>query len=385
MSKRRRTEERKPKPAAAPVVRASTTVATPWWMYGIRIWLVGMFAYTIKLTWPIWAERETPPLLPLVPMPAFEHFGILLVATALCFIVWPRAGLAANVLVGLAAMTADQTRMQPQIFSFWLLMLGTVPTATSQFLARNHLASLWFFSGFHKLLSPGYFSGVAPFLWSGLFSPAIRAAIPDYSQALAGGLAVVELVVGLAVFVPRLRKACAVIAVVLHLGVLWILHGNNDWNTSVWPWNLALAVAGPTFIATWRGTLRDDYRACGKPGFAMGVALFFSPLLFYVGKLDAYLSHCLYSANVPIATMVPAQVGTMPYQMNSQEGPYWDKLNAPQPPTHRNFELYFRAVAKPGDAMVVQDDRWWAEWADCHRYAWRRTDSSIERMPLPPP
>ena len=106
--------------------------------------------------------------------------------------------------------------------------------------------------------------------------------------------------------------------------------------------------------------------------------------MFYVGLLDPYLSHCLYSSNVPVATMYPAQVGSVPYPMNSQEGPYWRYLNVPQPPTHRNFELYFRAVAKPGDKMIVNDERAWAEWAGCNRYEWRRTDAGIDRAPIAP-
>jgi uncharacterized membrane protein YphA (DoxX/SURF4 family) len=342
-----------------------------------------MLATTLNLTWPLWGERETPPLLPLVPLPAFDDYGAVLIATAACFIFWPRTGLAAHVLVGLIAMIADQTRMQPQIFSFWLLMSATLPGDVPPLLGRSHLASLWFFSGFHKLLSPGYYRDVSSFLWSGLFPPAAVAALPDLSQALAASLAVVELLLGVAVFVPRWRRAAAVVAAMLHLGVLWILY-RQQWNTSVWPWNWALAVAGPALIASWKRSVGEERRACGRVGFAACVALFFSPLLFYIGSLDPYLCHCLYSSNVPVATMYPAQLGGTPYQMNGLEGPYWRNLNVPQPPTHRNFELYFRAVAKPGDRMIVVDPRAWAAWAGCDRYEWRRTDTGIDRRPVEP-
>lgn len=140
--------------AAVPAAPSTAEVRTAWQVHGLRIWLVVMIGATLQLTWPLWSERSTPPWLPLAPWPAFAHFGTMLAATAAATIFWPRAGFAAHVLVGLAAMTADQTRMQPQMFSFWLLMLGTLPFPVPQFLARCHLASLWFFSGFHKLLSP---------------------------------------------------------------------------------------------------------------------------------------------------------------------------------------------------------------------------------------
>ena len=81
-----------------------------------------MYAATLWVTHRLWIERAEPPLLPWIELPAFSGYGELLFATACLFVVWPRFGLVANVVVGLVAMTADQTRMQPQIFSFWLLM-----------------------------------------------------------------------------------------------------------------------------------------------------------------------------------------------------------------------------------------------------------------------
>jgi uncharacterized membrane protein YphA (DoxX/SURF4 family) len=354
-----------------------------WRTIALRIILAGALAATLQQTWPLWGPRSEPPLLPLVPWPESIPFGVLMIATATTFVVWPRAGLAAHVLVGLAAMTADQTRMQPQIFSLWLMMLGTVPTPTAQFVGRCHLASLWCFSGLHKLLSPGYYRDVAPFLWSGLFSAEMRASLPNGAVPTAAALAVVEMLLGLAVFVPRWRRTLAVVVVVLHVGILWILHRHNNWNTSVWPWNAALASVGAALIATWRRSLVDELRTCGRAGFAMGAALFFSPLLFYVGLLDPYLCHCLYSSNVPTAVMQPAAVGAKPYQMNALEGPYWQNVNAPQPPAHRIFEQYFRAVARSGDVMVVEDPRLWAVWTGYDRYAWRHLGTKIDRMPLP--
>jgi len=353
-------------------------------IYAMRVLLVAALIATLQQTWPLWSVRETPPLLSLVGATSFAGFGWLMACTAATFIVRPRVGLALHVAVSVAAMLVDQTRMQPQLFSFWLLMLGTLASPTAQFVSRCHLASLWTFSGIHKLLSAGYFRDVAPFLWTGIFSAEERAAMPDYSCAVAAALAIVEIVMGLVAFVPRWRRATVAAAVVVHVGVIWLLHRHGNWNTSVWPWNAALALVGGALIATWQGSLRDELRRCGTWGFAAALLLFFSPLLFYVGLLDAYLSHCLYSANVPVATMIPAAPSEPAYQMNSIEGPYWKNLNVPQPPAHRNFESYFRAVAKPGDRMLVEDRRAWAAWSRWDRYLWRHTGTTIDRVNLPP-
>ena len=386
MSKRRRSAApaKSSSPSAAtPAAPSTAEVRTAWQVHGLRIWLVVMIGATLQLTWPLWSERSTPPWLPLAPWPAFAHFGTMLAATAAATIFWPRAGFAAHVLVGLAAMTADQTRMQPQMFSFWLLMLGTLPFPVPQFLARCHLASLWVFSGFHKLLSPGYFDDVAPFLWQGIFPPASWPNMPDYSATVAATMACVEIALGIAICFPRCRRAAAVVVVLLHCGVVWLLQRHGNWNTSVWPWNLALAVVGATLVVTWKSTIPQERQKCGLPGFVAGVLLFFSPLLYYVGLLDAYLSHCLYSANVPTAVMIPSSAGQTTYRMNGIEGPYWTNVNAPQPPAHRIFEQYFREVARPGDRMIVEDPRIWAIWTGWDHYLWQHTGTTYERVRLP--
>jgi hypothetical protein len=89
----------------------------------LRIWLIAMFGATLWVTWPLWREHDSPPMLPLVELPAFQYFGVLMFTAYASAVFWPRAGLAASVLVGLTAMVADQARMQPTIFSLWLLML----------------------------------------------------------------------------------------------------------------------------------------------------------------------------------------------------------------------------------------------------------------------
>jgi uncharacterized membrane protein YphA (DoxX/SURF4 family) len=341
-----------------------------------------MLAATIVVTWPLWGDRLTPPRLPLVDL-HLPHMGVPLIATAAVFVIWPRVGIGLNVLVGVAAMVDDQTRMQPQLFSFWLLMLGTLPRAAPRWLARCHLSSLWFFSGFHKLLSSAYHRDVAPMLWRGAFP---ETAWPMLASGVSwfGMLSVIcEMGLGLAVWIPPLRRLAAIGGCLLHLSVVWMLHRNDNWNTSVWPWNLALAATAPALLATWRDTLVVERRICGKLAWAAGLALFVSPLLFYAGLLDAYLSHCLYSANVPTAIFFDSERRTA-YLTNGIDGPYWKNLNVPQPPAHRLFEAYFRAVAKPGDRMEIEDGRAVAAWTRTDHYAWLRTDIGIEHVTLPP-
>ena len=343
-----------------------------------------MFAVTWRVTEPLWRTHFDPPMLPLAPLPRFDEYGQVLVLTYALCLVWPRAALGVHIVVGLAAMTADQTRMQPQIFSFWLLMLGTWPQPTAQWLGRCHLGSLWLFSGLHKLLSPAYFQQVGPWMFHALFPADRWPSLIGYDKSLAAVVAVVELLLGIAVFVPSLRRATAVVAALVHAGILCILY-RLYWNTSVWAWNGALIAASLVFVGGRRASILDEQRSCRRAGFALGVVLYLSPMLYYAGLLDAYLSYCLYSANVPTATYYP--VRSVPYGqvVNGDGSSYWKNLNVPQPPTHRNFELFFRAVARPGDMLVVDDPRACARRFGYARYAWRYDGSRHERVPLPTP
>ncbi len=353
-------------------------------IFALRVWIAAMYAATLWVTHRLWIERAQPPLLPWIELPAFSGYGELLFATACLFVVWPRFGLVANVVVGLVAMTADQTRMQPQIFSFWLLMLGTWRAPSAQLLGRTHLASLWFFSGLHKLLSPEYFTAVGPWMWQGLFPLERWPDMPDYSRQLATVIASTELLLGLFIWWRRARPVVAGVAASLHVGIVGMLYSMNGWNTSVWGWNLALAATAIVFVGGWRTPLVEQLRICGSFASLAALLLFVSPMLFYVGTLDAYLCHCLYSANVPTAHFVPGPETHMPpYQLQGMEGPYWKNLNVPQPPTHRNFELYFRRVARKGDKLIVSDSRVWAIRSGWGHYAWEFGESGIQRIPLP--
>ncbi|MCE9606098.1 MAG: hypothetical protein K8U03_14470 [Planctomycetia bacterium] len=360
----------------------------PWVAYGLRLWIVAMFGWTIWVTRPLWTAHAVPPLLPLVELPSaiarFDYYGMALFAAVAASVAWPRVGWSAYVAIAAVSLVADQTRMQPQLFSFALLMLGTWRQPAARLLARSHLASLWFFSGLHKLLSPGYYEQVAPWLWEGIAPVADWPNLADYSGLFGSTIAAIEMGMGLAVWVPRLRKYVAALALMMHFGIVALLQHMNGWNTSVWGWNCAIAIVAFVLIGGWREPLRNDCRQCGMKGVVPAVILFLSPVLFYFGKLDAYLSHCLYSANVPTAIFYPAD-GESPYQMNGIEGPYWDALNVPQPPAHRVFEAYFRHVAKPGDTLSVADGRVWAKLSLNSSYHWRCDRNGVLRRELAPP
>ena len=347
-------------PASAPLPRWSSLIAPyrvaidnrP--MLAFRIVVVLCQAATFWITWPLWQARTSPPMLPAAPLPAFD-MGWLLFSSLALVLVAPLPGLVLQTLLLLYAALTDQTRMQPEVVSLLFLLWGTLPSPTAKTFARVHLLSMWMFAGFHKLLSPTFMTETAPWLFTGFpWDP------PPWLTAQAGVLiAGTELSVGLLSLIVRTRRVAAIVAFALHAGILLNLSplGLNR-NEAIWPWNVALALAGFALIAPWKESLLTSLRLSRPLARPLIVGLLIAPLGFYVGLVDAYLAHNLYSANTPRATVA------CPQECRADQDPYitWLALRVPPPPEHRVFEQYFARTCRPGDLLIIKDSREWFRW-----------------------
>lgn len=339
----------------------------------LRVTLVAGEAATVLVTWPLWQARSSPPNLPALPgLPALDA-GAVLLAALLVVLVAPRWGLPLHLLVLVAAMALDQLRIQPQLVSFALLLCATGPArgpagaadreagdGTGALVARCHLVALYLWAGLHKLLSAEYVDSAARF-WQRA-APGLG---PELARALALGAAVFEVGLALAVAWPASRRRAGWFAGAMHLVIFVSLsplgRGRNE---AVWPWNLALAVAAPLLLTTWRADWRTQL---ARPAAAaLALVLLLSPALYYIGRLDAYLAWCLYSNNVPVAVPVRSEqreqlaaAGATTLRLPDLNSTIRE-LHVPFPPAHRLFEQYFERVARPGDELHVHDPRGWA-------------------------
>ena len=247
-------------------------------------------------------------------------------------------------------MLLDQTRMQPWCISFALLMVGSLESPGAKLVGRAHLVATWFYAGLHKLLSPGYFHKVVPFLLAGLYDKAD----PTMFALLGGAAAAVEVTVAILAIVPRTRRWAAGLACAMHLTIALWLALRLGWNADVWPWNIVLALAALLLIWPWRTTLREDWRSCSRVARAAVLLIMISPIGFYFGLVDGLLAHCVYSANTPEAKIV------LPDGAEVNIDAVATSTNAPMPPAIRLYEEYFRQVGEPGELLVINDPRWWA-------------------------
>lgn len=353
-------------------------------------WLVaGCQFASLLLTWPLWQVRHAaslPPNLPIFDLELLDRlqvpFGQGLLLTLVMALLWPRVGSYCHAAVLLAAILFDQMRIQPEFISLAILLAGTVARRGPLLIARAHLISLWFWAGFHKLLSPEYLQTTGPDLVQGL--------LPDASTRVAAlmgiGAALAEMALGLAAVFPRTRRGVPLAAAALH-GLVLVTLVARGWNSAVWPWNLALAAAGYGFFAGWDEPLwpasaADEQHlqsaSNGQSSIPFNrpvrlwlcrvllVAWMFYPALFYLNLCDGYLAWCVYASNVPEA---------MIYDADAPEGDRlfdraYESLNVPFSPAVRLYRQHFCRRGAVDDRLEITDPRPLSRWRGRGERAW---------------
>jgi hypothetical protein len=296
---------------------------------------------TLRWTWDLWSNRSAPPNLPVVEMLSSVSWGPLLVVLCIATAVVPRwGGPAFGIALALACL-GDQMRLQPGVLSVAVLMIAPAFGEGGRAIARWHLCSLWLWAGLHKMLSPGW-------NWLGASFIAESLGQPGWRELIAVMVPLSELVLGITAMWSRLWKVTGVGAVLLHVGVLVSLSPIfGDWNSSVWPWNATVAVAAPLLFLAQREGAEFPTRAIK----AVAAVLLAYPALFYVGLVDAYISHNLYSANTASAKICGGGKCT------GAVFDTWDELNVPFPPEPRLFRQTFHIVCDHGDVLVITGKR----------------------------
>ena len=313
-----------------------------------RLWVCGTACLTILWTWRLWEVRADPPLLPLLDFLPRWSFAWPLLISLLSGIFLPRAGWAAFALVLGGAILADETRLQPQFFSFLVLLGGILPGVSgARLAARFYLASLWLYAGLHKLLSPAYLGEEGVRLFQGI-APGIPL---DWLPALAGAVALAEILLGLGALGERTRKPTAWAAFFFHAFAFLSLSplGRGE-NQSVWAWNLTLALAGFVYLYDWRDGPIVALRKEKLFWRAVSFLLLFYPLLYFGGLAHPHLAHCLYALNVPRAHLVrPAGESKTRIALTG----YLPELRSFLPPTPRAFRESFRRTCRPGEELEI--------------------------------
>jgi hypothetical protein len=207
----------------------------------------------------------------------------------------------------------DQTRLQPWVFQYWLLIVvlafGKTQAADEDAsrqtlsLVQISIAALYFWSGAQKL-NYTFAHETLPKLLAPLENlfPAVQ--IPFVFLGVT--IALIESLTGIGLLFRKTRRVAVCAAIATHLVILTLLVARN-YNHIVWIWNAALVAI--VLFAFWRSeiSLKPSIRTAGdwrekliKTIVAASVLL---PALSFFGFWDMFLSGALYSGNVEVAVI----------------------------------------------------------------------------------
>jgi uncharacterized membrane protein YphA (DoxX/SURF4 family) len=164
---------------------------------------------------------------------------------------------------------------------------------------RLLVASIYFWSGFQKM-NLIFVSEIFPWM----IEPFVKNWAPELKHwANATGFAVplLEAAMGISLLVPRLRKMAIGLALAMHSFILLCLGPlGQNWNTVVWPWNIAMALfVIILFVGTENKSLRAMFFTSRFVFHKIVLVLFaIMPLLSFFDLWDSYLSASLYSGNI---------------------------------------------------------------------------------------
>ena len=307
----------------------------------LRALLAFTQAAMVWATWPLWSTRDVPANLPIADALPRVPVGWLLLACCVLVVVRPPVGIVANAVVLALAVVLDQLRLQPEFVSIAVLLAATGPWRLSRMLGWGALSSLWLWAGIGKLLSTGF----APIAHSAMRNLGVGGLAGPAEWLIPLG----EIALGIGVLVPRTRRWAGWGGAALHLLAPFAFDLGTG--SPIFWWNLGLAAAAivllaldapapdtrPTLSVTWARVLL--------------VFLFAYPALAYLGAIDPYTGHHLYSGDVPTAVVCPADEA----QPCSDFGILATRgaLGVPIPPSTRIFRAWFLAGCTPGERLDI--------------------------------
>lgn len=307
--------------------------------HALRCAILAALLLGLLASWKLWLLPRSFPVLPLVPgFPQlnrpwdFTLLGLMLGACVASLRAYrPAIGFLLACMVVLYC--GDQNRGQPWFYLYAILLLLTLlPEAPALAAARLVITAVYFWAGVQKF-GPDYREAIIPYM----MQPVANWLPPGGAVAVKWGLLgapVVEVLMAIGLWMPRLRRAAIVIILVVHAVALLILGplGHNQ-NLVVWPWNLAMVAFVLILFPAVRlaGAWRDLRRSVAAVVITALVSLL--PVLSYFGCWDSYFSFALYSGNTAKSDLflVPALAQKLPEDLRRYAHPLNESVVAANP------------------------------------------------------
>jgi predicted DCC family thiol-disulfide oxidoreductase YuxK len=287
-----------------------------------KIILILVTFISFLLSYPLWlSERVYPqvplfPFLPAVPFP-FDYIVfivmLLLLLLSLVKLTSRRYLIVFSIIFAVYALF-DQSRLQPEFYQFVLMSVALSLYPWSDKSGRGRtvmihiccfiIASLYVYSGLQKA-NASFITQVFPWF----VEPVIRfLPIEMARNILLTGffIPVIETGIGIALFTKRFRRPAVIVAICMHLFILFSLgpFGHN-WNSVVWPWNIAMCCFA--FILFWGNksfTLSSVLSVRQPVSLLIVILCGILPFFSFFNLWDSYLSASLYSGNTQTAQLI---------------------------------------------------------------------------------
>lgn len=286
-------------------------------IFWLRTITVLGLASSLYLSVGLWVRVSTFPSVPALTffpdLPVMLEgvlFGLLLgLLAVLLFVKNPRKIICAVLaLMGFFIMF-DQLRLQPWVYQYFCMLMvfaayswnwrDSVGRINTLHTLRLLVAGIYFYSGLQKITLP-FFSSVFPWMVEPiayLLPPSIK-----LLPAVFGfGVPFLEMAIGIGLLIPRYRARALFGVVLMLIFVLFTLGPlGHNWNSVVWPWNIAHAfIAILLFYRTEHFSIRDIFFVRNFLVHKIILLLFIvMPVFSFFGIWDSYPSYSLYSGNI---------------------------------------------------------------------------------------
>jgi hypothetical protein len=346
------------------------------------------FVAAILLTLPQWTLDRTYPLTPIVPgflLPNAAHVALTMILVGgMVFGLRSRHHRALGftlALVSLAILTlADLIRFHP-----WALHYsGILFVIAASLWLRKHdsylldaarvvVGGIYFWSGVQKM-NVRFVAETFPWFTRPLWEFHPESLLPLF-MFLGLTVPVVEAAFAVGFFSKRFRTISIIGSTAMILLVLSSIGPfGHSWNSSVWPWNVAIFAMVITLFWKAEFTFLGFVRRVRHSVLALLMFAIFwvMPLGNPFGLVDHYLSWSLYSGHVPEATLRgdPAILSALSERAdgNMLQFTEWtlDQMNNVPYPEERLFRTVFAAVCTrfDGDESLQLDIRTFPDYFD---------------------
>mgnify|MGYP001094696542 CR=1 FL=1 len=332
------------------------------------------FLFGILISYNLWTNARSFPTFPvfesfvvpnwLISLLKFSLIGILITT-----IVFVRQRIINILLLFILILVfADQTRLQPWVYFYFLVLLPFSLSKNKSFILnylRFLFIGIYIWSGIHKL-NPKF----GELIFESILIDGFKITNPDtlyHLKSFAFFIPITELIMGSFLFFRRTRKIGIAFVILSHLFILDYLIFGLQGNWVIIPWNIFMIYAVIFLFYTQKDKLSLPIKNRGFT-IILSIVLLLLPIGNLLGKIDQSLSFSLYDGRLKSLYEINSGSDTH-YEILDDlllEGSIidytvwsYDELNAPFYPENRFVQKISKEKSTSEVKLILTDIPLW--------------------------